>query len=67
MNSRGNPYHNARAESFMKTRKVEEVYLAGTRRLRRWRRDCRGSSKRSTTPSYCTRRSGYRPPNEFES
>lgn len=29
MNSRGNPYHNARAESFMKARKVEEVYLAG--------------------------------------
>lgn len=25
----GNPYHNAQAESFMKTLKVEEVYLAG--------------------------------------
>jgi putative transposase len=29
MSSRGNPYHNAQAESFMKTLKVEEVYLAG--------------------------------------
>ena len=25
----GNPYDNAQAESFMKTLKVEEVYLAG--------------------------------------
>jgi putative transposase len=29
MSSRGNPYHNAQAESFMKTLKVEEVYLRG--------------------------------------
>ena len=29
MSSRANPYHNAQAESFMKTLKVEEVYLAG--------------------------------------
>ncbi|MBD9529990.1 DDE-type integrase/transposase/recombinase, partial [Paracoccus sp. PAR01] len=29
MSSVGNPYHNAQAESFMKTLKVEEVYLAG--------------------------------------
>ena len=29
MSSRGNPYHNAQAESFMKTLKVEEVYLGG--------------------------------------
>jgi transposase InsO family protein len=27
MGRRGNPYDNARAESFMKTLKVEEVYL----------------------------------------
>jgi len=27
--SRGNPYHNAQAASFMKTLKVEEVYLDG--------------------------------------
>ena len=29
MSSVGNPYHNAQAESFMKTMKVEEVYRAG--------------------------------------
>jgi len=29
MSRRGNPYDNAQAESFMKTLKVEEVYLAG--------------------------------------
>lgn len=29
ISSAGNPYHNAQAESFMKTPKVEQVYLAG--------------------------------------
>ncbi|MET3515023.1 putative transposase [Pseudacidovorax sp. 1753] len=29
MSSAGNPYHDAQAESFMKTLKVEQVYLAG--------------------------------------
>ncbi len=29
MSAPANPYHNAQAESFMKTLKVEEVYLAG--------------------------------------
>jgi putative transposase len=29
MSSRANPYHNAQAESFMKTLKVEEVYISG--------------------------------------
>ena len=33
MSSRRNPYHNAQAESFMKTLKVEEVYLGGLRDL----------------------------------
>jgi putative transposase len=32
MSRRGNPYDNAKAESFMKTLKVEAVYLAATRR-----------------------------------
>ena len=31
MSAIGNPYHNAQAESFMKTLKVEDVYLAGWR------------------------------------
>ncbi|OJH51774.1 hypothetical protein ATN81_27380 [Agrobacterium pusense] len=29
MSAVGNPYHNAQAESFMKTLKVEDVYVAG--------------------------------------
>jgi len=28
MSRRGNPYHNAKAESFLKTLKIEAVYLA---------------------------------------
>ena len=31
MSRRGNPYDNAKAESFMKTLKVEEVYLTDYR------------------------------------
>ena len=34
MGRRGNPYDNAKAESFMKTLKVEEVYLMAYRDLR---------------------------------
>ena len=29
MSSPGNPYHNSQAESFMKTLKVEEIYISG--------------------------------------
>lgn len=29
MSAVANPYHNAQAESFMKTLKAEEVYMAG--------------------------------------
>ncbi len=29
MSAVGNPYHNAQAESFMKTLKVEDIYIAG--------------------------------------
>ena len=29
MSAQANPYHNAQAESFMKTLKVKEAYLAG--------------------------------------
>ncbi|OLP56360.1 hypothetical protein BJF92_15870 [Rhizobium rhizosphaerae] len=29
MSAVGNPYHSAQAESFMKTLKVEDVYIAG--------------------------------------
>jgi transposase InsO family protein len=52
MSTAGNPYHNAQAESFMKTLKVEEITI--TRRCRMSRSVCRGSSSRSTTPSAYT-------------
>ncbi|WP_395318236.1 integrase core domain-containing protein [Variovorax sp. UC74_104] len=29
MSSPGNPHHNAQAESFMKTLKVEDIYIGG--------------------------------------
>jgi putative transposase len=29
MSSAGNPYHNAQAESFIKTLKVEDIYISG--------------------------------------
>ena len=34
MSRKGNPYDNAQAESFMKTLKVEEVYLSGYETMR---------------------------------
>ena len=49
MSSVGNPCHNAQAESFMKTLKVEEAYRADTKPSPMWRRACQGSSNRSTT------------------
>ncbi len=56
MSSVGNPYHNAQAESFMKTLKVEDIYVSGYETFRMSRNVCRGSSRRCTTPSACTRR-----------
>lgn len=63
MSSPGNPYHNAQAESFMKTLKVQNVYLAGYRTFEeKWRRDCRASSRTYTTPRGCTRLLATSPP-----
>ena len=66
MSSVGNPYHNAQAESFMKTLKVEEVYLAGYETFA----DVAGRLPVFIEQVYNSRRLhsalGYRPPEEFE-
>ncbi len=66
MSRRGNPYDNAKAESFMKTLKTEEVYLRRYRTLE----EARGSIGAFIDEIYNERRLhsalGYRPPAEFE-
>ena len=58
MSRPGNPYDNAKAESFMKTLKNEESQRASLRRYRTTPAAASPpSSKTSTTPTACTRRS----------
>jgi transposase InsO family protein len=67
MSRSGNPYDNARAESFMKTLKCEEVYL----RQYRDREDARASIAHFLEEVYNRKRLhsalGYLAPEEFES
>lgn len=66
MSRRGNPYDNAKAESFMKTLKYEEVYQSDYRDLY----DARREIKRFLEKVYNKKRLhsalGYVPPAEFE-
>jgi putative transposase len=66
MSRSGNPYDNAKCESFMKTLKYEEVYRQEYRDLA----DARASIERFIEKTYNGKRLhsalGYRPPVEFE-
>jgi transposase InsO family protein len=65
MARRGNPYDNAKAESFMKTLKWRRSTLWSTRPSRTWQPHCRASST-SLQQQAAPLRFGYRSPAKFE-
>lgn len=66
MSRRGNPYDNARAESFMKTLKYEEVYLNEYETLSQARRDIGHFLESVYNQKRLHSALGYVPPAEFE-
>jgi transposase InsO family protein len=66
MSRKGNPYDNARAESFMKTLKHEEVYRMEYRSLAEARRGIRQFLERTYNRKRLHSALGYRPPAEFD-
>jgi putative transposase len=66
MSRKGNPYDNARAESFMKTLKHEEVHRVEYRNLAEARRGIRNFLERTYNRKRLHSAIGYKPPAEFD-
>ncbi len=66
MSRRGNPYDNAKAESFMKTLKYEEVHRSEYRNLREARTEIRRFLEKVYNRKRLHSALGYLPPVEFE-
>ncbi|WP_298223812.1 integrase core domain-containing protein [Acidocella sp.] len=66
MSAIGNPYHNAQAESFMKTLKVEEVYVAGYNNFADPAARLPGFIEQIYNAKRLHSALGYRSPEEFE-
>jgi len=66
MSRKGNPYDNAKAESFMKTLKSEEVHRVEYRDLADARRGIRNFLERTYNRKRLHSALGYRPPAEFD-